>query len=200
MDRHDAQGEAMNDRMDDYEWLSALADGQLEGEALERALQALAHDPSAREAWQSWHLIGDVLRSHELAAGTAPAVFRQRLMQRLASEAPLPQGPMPAPATAAPVPGPARSDPPANDAFFRWKRAAGALSLLAAVGAGWLSAGALWDPASSRMAGTPPGNMIRDARLDELLSAHRQLGGATALQAPSGFLHNASFERAAPGR
>jgi sigma-E factor negative regulatory protein RseA len=40
--------------------------------------------------------------------------------------------------------------------------------------------------------------MIRDPRLDELLAAHRQLGGASALQAPAGFLRNATFE--APAR
>ena len=39
--------------------------------------------------------------------------------------------------------------------------------------------------------------MLRDPRLDELLAAHRQLGGA-ALQMPSGFLRNATFE--GPGR
>lgn len=41
--------------------------------------------------------------------------------------------------------------------------------------------------------GTSP-IMIRDPRLDELLAAHKQAGGATALQTPSGFLRNATFE------
>jgi sigma-E factor negative regulatory protein RseA len=36
--------------------------------------------------------------------------------------------------------------------------------------------------------------MMRDPRLDELLAAHRQFGGASALQNPSGFLRNATFE------
>ncbi len=36
--------------------------------------------------------------------------------------------------------------------------------------------------------------MIRDPRLDEFLAAHRQLGGASALQMPAGFLRNATFE------
>jgi sigma-E factor negative regulatory protein RseA len=37
--------------------------------------------------------------------------------------------------------------------------------------------------------------MIRDPRLDEMLAAHRQLGGgASALQTPAGFLRNATFE------
>jgi sigma-E factor negative regulatory protein RseA len=36
--------------------------------------------------------------------------------------------------------------------------------------------------------------MIRDARLDQLLAAHRQFGSATALQTSGGFLRNATFE------
>ena len=36
--------------------------------------------------------------------------------------------------------------------------------------------------------------MLRDPRLDELLAAHKQYGGATALQMPAGFLRNATFE------
>ncbi|MDP3138224.1 MAG: sigma-E factor negative regulatory protein [Burkholderiaceae bacterium] len=36
--------------------------------------------------------------------------------------------------------------------------------------------------------------MLRDARLDELLSAHKQFGGTSALQMPAGFLRNATFE------
>jgi len=47
------------------------------------------------------------------------------------------------------------------------------------------------------VAGSPQ-VMIRDPRLDELLSAHRQFGGTSALQMPAGFLRNATFE--SPGR
>jgi sigma-E factor negative regulatory protein RseA len=47
------------------------------------------------------------------------------------------------------------------------------------------------------VAGSPQ-VMIRDARLDELLFAHRQFGGTSALQMPAGFLRNATFE--GPGR
>ena len=36
--------------------------------------------------------------------------------------------------------------------------------------------------------------MIRDSELDALLAAHRQFGGTTALQVPTGFLRNATFE------
>jgi sigma-E factor negative regulatory protein RseA len=36
--------------------------------------------------------------------------------------------------------------------------------------------------------------MMRDPRLDQLLQAHRQFGGATALANSSSFLRNATFE------
>ncbi|MEK9803379.1 MAG: anti-anti-sigma factor, partial [Curvibacter sp.] len=39
--------------------------------------------------------------------------------------------------------------------------------------------------------------MIRDARLDQLIAAHQQQGGSSALQMPAGFLRNATFERPA---
>jgi sigma-E factor negative regulatory protein RseA len=35
---------------------------------------------------------------------------------------------------------------------------------------------------------------VRDARLEELLSAHKQFGATSALQESSGFLRNATFE------
>jgi sigma-E factor negative regulatory protein RseA len=39
--------------------------------------------------------------------------------------------------------------------------------------------------------------MIRDPELDALLVAHGAMGGNSALQLPSGFLRNATFERPA---
>jgi sigma-E factor negative regulatory protein RseA len=69
---------------------------------------------------------------------------------------------------------------------------------------GWTAVGGLASkPEQAQLASAPPGTvlaetqrgvMIRDARLDEFLAAHRQLGGASALQMPAGFLRNATFE------
>jgi sigma-E factor negative regulatory protein RseA len=42
---------------------------------------------------------------------------------------------------------------------------------------------------------TDAAGMLRDPELDALLSAHRAMGGNSALQLPSGFLRNATFER-----
>jgi sigma-E factor negative regulatory protein RseA len=44
------------------------------------------------------------------------------------------------------------------------------------------------------MVASPQGLMMRDARLEELLAAHKQLGATSALQEASGFLRNATFE------
>lgn len=38
------------------------------------------------------------------------------------------------------------------------------------------------------------GPVLRDARLEELMAAHRQAGGMSALQMPAGFLRNAAFD------
>jgi sigma-E factor negative regulatory protein RseA len=46
---------------------------------------------------------------------------------------------------------------------------------------------------------TAQGQVLRDARLEQLLSEHRQFGGMSALQAPAGFLRNATYD-AAPQR
>ena len=66
-------------------WLSALADGEVD--AAGRACELWRSDDEARRAWHSYHLIGDVMRSDELA--TAPhrdAAFMTALRARLASE------------------------------------------------------------------------------------------------------------------
>jgi sigma-E factor negative regulatory protein RseA len=40
--------------------------------------------------------------------------------------------------------------------------------------------------------------MIRDARLDELLTAHKQVGSGAVLQMPAGFLRSATFATPEP--
>ena len=43
-------------------------------------------------------------------------------------------------------------------------------------------------------AAVAPAVMLRDPRLDELLAAHRQMGGTSALQKPAGFFRNAAHQ------
>ncbi len=65
-----------------HENISALADGELPDSELELTLAAL-NDAEGRLAWQTYHLIGDVLRGAEALPG---ADFAARLAARLAAE------------------------------------------------------------------------------------------------------------------
>ena len=68
--------------------LSALADGELSGAAGEAAFVAWRGDAGARRDWHAWHLIGDVLRSEDLASDPrADLRFCAAVRMRLTSEA-----------------------------------------------------------------------------------------------------------------
>ena len=197
------------------ESLSALMDGELHGPARHAALVALLAEPTARSTWHAYHVVGDVLRSEALSGAAQDVQFWEKLEARLAQE-PLP------PVVAAPAPPPkplpqGRSLQSANDAVF-WRVLAGvACSLLVAVigisvwlpntgpSSGWMARGT--PPVVTANAALPtqsapldvaatPDGMLRDPRLDQLLSAHQQLGGHSALQMPSGFLRNATYQGA----
>jgi sigma-E factor negative regulatory protein RseA len=94
--------------------LSALADGDAtDGEAA-RAFQAWRDEPDARAAWHSYQLIGDVLRSEDLASEpAADEAFLVALRARLAAEpvvlAPQPRAEEPAVAMPAVANAAARS-------------------------------------------------------------------------------------------
>ncbi|HEY9208957.1 sigma-E factor negative regulatory protein [Acidovorax soli] len=197
------------------EQLSALADGQLQGDELAQALE-FAAQAEGQATWQLYHLVGDVLRSPELALhqqGHHSMVMRVR--EQLAQE-PM-HGRLPEAAPAVEQVVRAETAVAANASVFRWKMAAGFASLAAVAAIGWSSlAGLQGTPSSGAQLAAAPapaqpvapvvsvaGNdgqqvMIRDPRLDELLAAHRQFGNTSALQMPAGFLRNATFE--APAR
>jgi sigma-E factor negative regulatory protein RseA len=186
---------------DAAELASALADGELHGAELTRALRALEGNGQARECWHAYHLVGDVLRSGSAAAvGAHDAAFVAGVRQRLAQEAARPPRAAHSKASA---------QPSANDAVWRWKLVAGLSSLAAVVVLGWQlvalrserDAGAqlarTTPPVSLAAAAAEAPVMIRDPRLDQLIAAHQQQGGTSALQMPAGFLRNATFERPA---
>lgn len=129
----------MDERLERDELISALADGQLEGEALDQALDGACGDPDAQATWQAYHVIGDVLRSAELAPGASSERFLAALQARLAQEpAPHaePAAPPQRPLAASPVvANPARGA--ANDGAYRWKLVAGLASVAAVAAVGW---------------------------------------------------------------
>jgi len=186
--------------MDKRELISALADGQLRGDGFARGVEAAASE-DGRASWHAYCVIGEVLRSGQASAGTAPDAFLAKLGARLNEE---PARASQALVTIAPIA--TRQHVAAND--WRWKLVAGVASVAAVAAVGWNVWGTAPGGATgAQLAAAPAGvlpvvattdpraaAMIRDPRLDQLLAAHRQLGGATALQAPSGFLRNATFE------
>jgi len=188
---------------DDAELASALADGQLSGAELTHALDWVSQTEAGRQHWQIYHMLGDVLREDQAGLPAEDEAFVARLRARLQHEA-----------------TPVRRVQAANDARFYWARLAGVVLLVMVSLVGWqalLDAGDAAGqgqlaqapvPESQAAAGQPPGSaqaqaeapatMIRDPQLDALLAAHKQFGGASALQTPAGFLRNATFQGTTP--
>jgi sigma-E factor negative regulatory protein RseA len=191
------------------ERVSALMDGALDGNDFARALNAFASDPSVDDTWDTYHLVGQAMRASGEPLQVHDPAFLARLRLRLVEETP---------ESVAISPLSIRAGGPkglklaaANDAW--WRRVAGLASVavvgvLAWQGVVWLGSGQPADVTLAQSSAVPaqlvaPQTlvtadgasplMIRDPQLDALLAAHRQVGGATALQMPSGFLRNATF-------
>lgn len=188
------------------EQLSALADGQLAPEAIAPALAFAASD-AGRQTWQLYHLVGDVLRSPELAHHAQHDVL-SAVRAQLAKE-PRP-GLQPQSLVAEAVHNGAETvDRAANSAIFRWKLAAGLASVAAVSALAWSSlhsgsgmqlaesAAPEQSESAASLVAVDLGNgsqlMLRDPRLDELLVVHRQYSSVAALQMPANFLRNANF-------
>ena len=189
------------------EWMSAWVDGQRDAES--SACSAWAADPQAQRTWHEYHLIGDVLRSDDLAGAVAhDQAFLENFRQRLAAE-PILLAP-------SPVPAPALAAAP-RAASRRWAVAAAAAGVMM-VGGAVFSLQRAEGPTivSKAPSGTPgvpapgggtvltpgsvepplrvDGQVIRDARLDAYLRAHRG-GQAARPGAVSGRFETVVFER-----
>ena len=199
---------------------SALVDGQLPAATAATALDWVCRTTEGRRHWQACHLIGEVLRSGQASAPARDAEFLQGLQARLQRE-PLPAAASIASYSIAESPismgvsEHIESKPEAaNEALFRWRLIAGVTALGLVAVLGWHVS----DDAGARLAGLrpaaqpvlaltaepaaaverggalPPPRMLRDPQLDALLAAHKQASGTSALQMPSGFLRNATFD------
>lgn len=178
--------------------VSALVDGELQQAEFAEAMDVLETDPQARRCWRDYHLVGDILRQGSAALpGARDEAFVARLRTRLDQERSQPVLHAVAPVLVADRPG-------ANDAVWRWKLVAGLCSVMAVAVLGWQLLVQRPDVSAPQLASVAPasapaetGVMIRDPRLDQLIAAHQQQGGTSALQMPAGFLRNATFERPA---
>lgn len=194
------------------EALSALLDGEVRSDDLDALLAPGSEEMAALLSdGQTYELIGDVLRGRPAYGSVGGEAFAGAVMARLLDEPPV---------LSQPLVQQAGVDRPqaANDAVFRWKLVAGLASLAAVVAVTWTIGVGERDGqlAGPQMANASPvsesastiqpvvvqtaqGQVLRDARLEQLLSEHRQFGGMSALQAPAGFLRNATYD-AAPQR
>lgn len=180
--------------------LSDLADGQCRDVDVDEAMRAWKADGRMRQDWQLYQLIGDALRSDDLARGVqVDDVFMRRLRDRLAQE--------PVRLAPAPLPRPTRRP-------RRWLSSVAALAGVAVVGAsvvvlrtqdggGWeLARTPVAEPSTElRAVGTLPqpaasqalvvdGQVIRDARLDAYFEAHRGAFGPQPSALPGGALRS----------
>ena len=197
----------MKPKTQNLELISALADGQLVGKDFALALSVCDVDAEARERWEAYHLIGDVLRAPGMTAPARDAGFVRRLNARLGQEPALVAATLRTLAPELTMPAEAADEvqrhEAANDSSLRWKLVAGFASITAVAAIAWNAGSGLLSPAPQLARQEAPqqvlvvseqGTMVRDARMQELLAAHKQFVGTSALQAPSGILRHTTFE------
>ncbi|MBP6765452.1 MAG: sigma-E factor negative regulatory protein [Rubrivivax sp.] len=178
---------------DSRAWLSALADGQ--ADVAPQACKAWRDDARARQTWHAYHLIGDVLRSEDLAHRPArDAAFLASLREKLADE---PVVLAPAPATK-----PRRHAwlvPTAVAAGFvvvagvlvvsrmslPTDATGGAMAEASSSGLTRVGNGAVGSATGGRVGEGP---VIRNPRLDEYLRAHQSARGGVPVAVPGGEL------------
>ena len=203
--------------------LSALADGDAtDGEAA-RAFQAWRDDADARSSWHAYQLIGDVLRSDDLAVEpAADEAFLVALRTRLAAE-PVVLAPQPRlEETPIPLPAVANASATVARARGRWQgplaMAAGFLAVIGTLnvvrpfnhgGAAPLASSAASGPVLASTASVNNGGVVAtslqtapqtpaqtQAVADQLapyLAAHRQSTMSGPFQMPGSDLRNVSL-------
>jgi sigma-E factor negative regulatory protein RseA len=187
------------------EHLSALCDGEADAPAVAALCGAWRDDEALRGRWHDYQLIGDVLRSDDLARPAADdAAFLRAVRARLAAE----------PVVLAPAGGDdAVVRPAAVPARRRWLGSGAiAAGFVVVAAAAFVLRPAVEPSAQLAVAPVPTpapptvaaldaeqpaaasGVLVRDAGLDRYLAAHQQFGGDSVLAVPSGFLRNATYE------
>ncbi len=193
----------LNQDDQDAQRVSLLTDGELPVPELDRVMAYLTQSVQAQQTWDSYHLVGEVLRSGAASARPHDPAFVQKLQHKLAHE-----NIKFVAVSAEPIKATGQNsikNQSANEGW--WQRVAGLASVALVSVLAWQgyallaghTAGTAVQLAETAGAGTPSVGaaqpvMLRDPRLDALLAAHRQFGGTSALQMPSGFLRNATFD------
>jgi len=180
--------------------MSALADG--DAAALQRGCALWRDDAQARATWHAYHLIGDVLRSEDLAnRPSRDAAFLAALRTRLADE-PVVLAPQPAAAAAArrrPVWQPWLMPAAVAAGFMAVAGVLVVTRIAGPVADGPVLAASPAPNTALTLAGNAApvaqplvieGRLIRDARLDSYLRAHREALGGAPYALPGGVPRN----------
>jgi sigma-E factor negative regulatory protein RseA len=193
-------------------WLSALADG--DAQALDAACRHWRDDPQARQTWHAYHLIGDVMRSEELAVPPSrDAAFLAGLRQRLAQEPVVLAPAVVAPAERRRQPWLLPTAAAAGFALVATVMVVSRLGGTAAPAAGPVMAAASAPgaerglpvalqqgmPAAAGALVSGRDGVVRDLRLEEYLRAHQATRGGTMVVAPGGTLRRVDVQVAPAG-
>lgn len=187
-------GRAHPSTLDDRQRLSALMDGELGSADGAATCEAWRGDGALRAEWHAWHLIGDALRSDDLA--TAPSrdrafveAFRTRLAAEPAVLAPLPVAPRSA-VREAPVGAGAATAPARRRPHWMVAPTAIAAGFVVVAGATMVMRNSTSSPSASSTlaAASAPAALgeqarleaLAGARLDRYLAAHRRLAGGSS--------------------
>lgn len=182
--------------------LSALADGELSRDETSRLCSLWRESSECREAWHSWSVIGDVMRSQDLASPVQHDRALFTAIQKQLQKEPVVLAPQPLLVSQS-QPQEERAVVAANGGALRASpRRLGSWRAPVAVAAGCaMVAGALWVSRSigeqdapggvlsagvMATAASDAGTLLRNPELDRYLQAHRQYATAPALAAPGG--------------
>jgi len=181
------------------EKISALMDGELDGQQARQQIQRLKENEELARCWDEFHLIGDAMRNERPLSRE----FSRRVTSRISAE----------PTVLAP-----RRIPEKRIATYAWSAAA-SVSAIALVG--WVALSTVpptpqpefakatipsvtATPASTTVtpSATAPviANLPSDGTKNEYLMAHQEFSPSTALQGVAPYIRSVSITREAQGR
>ena len=152
--------------------ISALMDGELFDDEAEALLDKLKRKPDAHEEWQTYHLIGDVLRQPDHAYPNISTIMRERLQAEST------------------VLAPGRR----NRRDARWYALSAAASVAALALVAWMSLRVGSEP-PQQMAMQQQPSAFHSARLsssktmDDYLMAHQEFSPRTDVQDTAFYIH-----------
>lgn len=205
-----SKGDVAADRA---ECVSALADGEVGSGEVAAACARWRDDAIARRQWHEYQLIGDVLRSEDLASTAArDSAFLRSLRLRLEAEPVVlaPATPIESPSGVLPVAAAVAMPGGVRRGWFMPSAVAATLAAVVVGGAMSLRAPSALAPQPLAVAvpqGSPVaadtsepvltvanGRLIRDARLDRYLAAHQQWSGGSVVGGHAAYLRQASAD------